>query len=481
MFVTPVSRSLAIAAIGAAIFASQVRAQDGRPTYQPIPSGYGYFEHTEQLENAVQENMRSAIREHGWGLWAGIMQPLDAGDNNSWPVWFSWPTGSQAFSQDMAPPEALHPSIRKSQHAQMARVAPVETDAPNVSTPAPQYPLPEYVKENFQGALKKSGSGEVSLYDGAYFAFNGDIMVATESMSPAGFEAIVAGELYKKSTLDQMNRDGKSVDFPAEAIFTKHMYWPVKADGLTAVPWYNGTQWDPSFTGYWGYELWESVVAIDPSNAQSGEAEVSFLYGVEENDGSPMDTRTVTAPIVPIEDLYHHQVTEADWALFDEADKAILNAASFWLYDKPFEPGDYLVTVAMHVFTKEVPTWTLQSVWWVNEPDTGEYAKDRPELTSAVGPWQNYLLTQGTEIFPEVGDNLKISVNPYIEGVTHPIATSCRNCHQRAGHTSPDSKGKTGYQTSLCPDLLEDLTAESACLANVALTDFSWLTADRAK
>ncbi|TCL00334.1 hypothetical protein BXY66_2975 [Shimia isoporae] len=481
MIAKPRFRLFSCAAIGAAILTSNATAQDGRPGYQPIPDGYGYFEDTSALQDAVSENDRTFVREHGWKLWAGIMQPLEAGNANSWPVWFSWPTGSQAFPQDMAPPEALHPSIRKSQHAQMARVAPVEAEAPNVSTPAPQYPLPEYVKENFKGAIKVSGSGEESLYDGAFFAFNGDIMIATESMSPAGYDTIWEQSLNKVSTLNWLNENGESVDYPAEAIFTKHMYWPVKAGTLTALPWYNGTQWDPSFTGYWGYELWESVVAVDPSNSKSGDADVSFLFGVQENDGTPMETRSVTAPIVPIDDLYHHQVTEEDWALFNEADKAILNAASWWLYEEPFGPGDYLVTVAMHVFTKEVPTWTLQSTWWVNAPDTGEYAADRPDLPDAVGPWGNYLLTQGTEIYPVSGDDLKISVNPYIEGVTHPISTSCRNCHQRAGHTSPKSAGKTGYQTDLCPDLLEALTAQSSCLADVALTDFSWLTADRAK
>lgn len=480
MISTPLFRIL-VAAIGAGAMAPYAFAQDGRPDYKPIPPGYGYFEDTDALWQAVEENNRAAVRAHGWGLWAGIMQPYAAGEENAWPVWYSWPTGSQAFPQDMAPPEVQQHSIRKSKHAEKAREMPTESGFPNVSTPAPQYPLPDYVSKNFPGAIKTSKHG-TGLYDGAFFASNGDIMIATEAMSPAGYEAILSEKLYEVATLDQMNRDGKSVDFPDEAIFTKHMYWPVKADGVTAVPWYNGHQWDVDFTGYWGYELWDSVVAVDPSGSAEGEAEVSFLYGVLENDGkTPLATRTVNAPVVPIDAFYHHQVTEEDWATYTEADKAILNASSWWLYNEPFGPGDYLVTVAMHVFTKEVPTWTLQSTWWVNAPDAGPYAQDRPDLPDAQGPWQNYLLTQGTQVIPEEGDQLNISVNPYIEGVTHPIGTSCRNCHQRAGHTSPESTGKTGYQTSLCPDLLEALTPESACLANVALTDFSWLTADRAK
>ena len=58
------------------------------------------------------------------------------------------------------------------------------------------------------------------------------------------------------------------------------MYWPVKAKGLTALPvWKN--QIKPSNPNYAGYEIWDSLVAIDPTGKQVGKkADVEFLYGV---------------------------------------------------------------------------------------------------------------------------------------------------------------------------------------------------------
>ncbi len=72
--------------------------------------------------------------------------------------------------------------------------------------------------------------------------------------------------------------------------------------------------------------------------------------------------------------------------MFSDADKAILNAASYWLYNEPFGPGDYVATVAMHIMTKEVPTWTLQNVWWSAAPDKGPYADNRPKDMKAESP-----------------------------------------------------------------------------------------------
>jgi hypothetical protein len=480
MFPIRTSFSALATVAGLISFTLPLSAQESRPDYTPIPPGYGFFENTKALQAAVDQDDRAAVRAHGWKLWAGIMQPLKPSEANSWPLWISWPTGSQAFPQDKAQP-AKHPvSIKMSPNSVLARTAPVNTAEVPVGTDGPKYPIPEPVQKAYKDALKETKQG-LSLYDGSYFAFNGDIMIATESMSAVSFEAIETGGLNQVSTLEALKKDKENIDLPAEAVFTKHMYWPVKQDGLTALPWLNSKQFKSDFPGYWGYEIWDEVVAIDPGNSQKKEAEVSFLYGVLEFGGEPMATRTVTAPVVSIDDFYHHKITQKDWDAFNDEDKAILNAASHWLYNESFGPGDYLVSVAMHVFTKEVPTWTLQSTWWSQAPNDGPYALDRPVLPDAVGPWQNYLLTQGTQTKPEPDGNLKISVNPYIEGVTHPIATSCRNCHQRAGYPFGKTKGTTGYQTDDCPGLLSPLTAKSSCFDGVMLSDFSWAIPGRAK
>lgn len=158
------------------------------------------------------------------------------------------------------------------------------------------------------------------------------------------------------------------------------------------------------------------------------------FYGIKQHDKvTDWPTTKTLAPVYGLERFYFHQVTQQDWDSFNDADKAILTSASYWLNNTAFEVGDYLVTVAMHINTKELPSWTLQSIWWSDAPNQGVYAANRPELPQAEGPWQHYLMTDSYAVPANAKGELDIAVNPYIEGVIHPVATSCRNCHVRAG------------------------------------------------
>lgn len=455
--------------------AAPVFAQEGRPDFQPIPERFGYFQENEKLWESIEEGDMRPSREHAWRLFAGINQPLYPEDRNSWPIWFSWPTSAQAFAKDGQHSERVV-SIRVSPQIQQIRKAkeggadiPVNTDGPN-------YPVPQAVKDMYPGAISEDGS----VKDGAFFVNNGDIMIAAESLSPEGFGQIREEELYKKDVLQALFEDGLSIDLTDRYISTKHMYWPVKRDGLTALPWWDNN-YSPMFNGYVGYENWGTVVAIDPSADRIGEwVDIDYLYGIQNHDKTPMETRRASAQVVGLDRFYHHQVTDEDWGIFTDADKAIISQASYWLYDEPFEPGDYLVEVALHIFTKEVPTWTLQSFWWSARPDEGPYAWDRPEM-EAEGPWRHYLLTEANAYKPGPDGELPIAVNPYIEGVIHPIRTNCRNCHVRAGYTPKDAPVKTGYSNPNCPDLLAALTPDDACFKGVTRSDFAWIIPDRAQ
>lgn len=83
---------------GAALFVSASALGDDSavpPPYQPFPAGYGYMEHVQALQQATNKGDRAIIREHGWKLWAGIMQPDAA---SGWPLWFTWPNTKGAFT-----------------------------------------------------------------------------------------------------------------------------------------------------------------------------------------------------------------------------------------------------------------------------------------------------------------------------------------------------------------------------------------------
>ena len=445
--------------------------------YEPFPDGYGYMKDIDQLAKQTNKGDTKAIRTHAWKLWAGIMQPLD---KSTWPIWYSWPNTQQAFKKTQIGPIG---SIKGKTHSAKIRLGETiqsrnrknieKAFKHSVMTPAPHYKLPSLIMEKFYKTLCLTTKNVVSICNGKHFLNNGDILIAAESLSKEAMDNIRTKKLYQKSTIDNLPKD---IDVSQRFIVTKHMYWPVKATGVTLIPvWKNNFPDD--FYGYAGYEEWNSFVALEPNKPENigKNATGEFLFGVYDNSGENLlPTVTKKAKVENIESFYYHKVSQEDWDDFSLEDKAIITASSLWANNKAFEVGDYLVSIAMHVNTKEIPSWTLQSVWWSDTPADGIYAKNRPSLPQAQGPWQHYLLTDSYDI-PAIDGMLKKAVNPYIEGVIHPIATSCRNCHIRAG-----MKGAS-YQNKKCPDLLENLDANGKCLGNIIKSDFLWIIPDRAQ
>lgn len=451
--------------------------------YIPFPDGYGYMEDLKALQEATDQGNRAVIRQHAWSLWAGIMQPSE---ELGWPLWYSWPNTKAAFKDTVPKPvgdkKGTKKTQTKSKKSHSSVIQKNLENAPDVDTPAPVYDLPQQVIQDFPQGICKDSKGNSISCDGTHFLNNGDILIPTESLSRMAMDEIRDDKLYLQSTLNKKHQDGVAMlDLSPEWIVTKHMYWPVKAKGLTGIPVWKDN-FPVNFTGYAGYEKWDTLVAVDPSGEKVGQqAEVSFLYGVKDNSGkAELPTVTANAQVYGLESFYYHKITQADWDSFDQADKAVLTSASYWANNQPIGVGDYLVTIAMHVNTKELPSWTLQSVWWSDTPDEGIYAENRPELPQAQGPWDHYLLTDSYAVPANADGKVDIAVNPYIEGVIHPIATSCRNCHVRAGWPTGKTAGTASYQNPDCPGLLDDLTPESECLKGLTLTDYLWIIPDRA-
>jgi hypothetical protein len=465
------------ATIALSLASATAIAANGAPKYQPFPDGYGYMDQGEikALMAAVAAGDHKKVREHGWKLWAGIMQP-DA--DGQWPIWYTWPNTKAAFAPSsgatLTASAAAGPgkSLIRLNAANNAGQSAAE---PPIDPPSPIYPIPPEVIKAYPNPTKNCGTDNIC--DGAHFLFNGDILIPTESLSQQGFDWIRNSKVYEKSTLDAAHKAGqKNLPAPQRYIVTKHMYWPVKAGVVSAIPLWHDYH-DGKYLDYAGYETWPDLVGVDPSGQSVGKkTTVSYLYDVLQADNKPWPTITAAVQVYGLKDFYYHQVTQADWDSFDEADKAILNASSYWAYKQPFGPGDFLVTIAMHVNTREISTWALQSAWWSDVPNGGMYAADRPKLPQAKGPWDHYLLVDAYGI-ADASDpkRLPVATNPYIELVIHRIGTDCNNCHIRAGW--PTAK----YQSPNCPVLLEKLSPDSSCLKDLTRTDFQWIIRDRAQ
>lgn len=221
--------------------------------YQPFPAGYGYMENTIELQQATDAGHKAVIRRHGWKLWAGIMQP---DHQTGWPLWYSWPNTSAAFATTAAQ-VALPATDSKVQTTATTAVSITQKNkrhVVNVDTKGPFYPLPAAVIKAYPSAISQSSEGPV-VKDGQHFQNNGDIMIATESLSAEAMASIRKQQLYLTSTLDKKHQKGvKMLGLPQQSIVTKHMYWPVKASGITALPVWNNN-YPASFTDYAGYEV----------------------------------------------------------------------------------------------------------------------------------------------------------------------------------------------------------------------------------
>ncbi len=430
---------------------------------------------------AVQNASISYIREHGWKLWAGIMQPATSANG---PVWYTWPNTYGAFQPSG--------SSGKLGASNSSSISLIRTNVNNISlsnslandtstiidtVPLPIYYVPQPVINDYPSVATKT-----NIQIGPNFLFNGDIMIPTESLSQQGFDWIRDSKVYTQDKLNTLYHNKvHELSAPQEYIVTKHMYWPVLQGQLSALPVWNNN-FPPTYRGYAGYEEWNTIVAVDPTGQKAGQrAEVTYLYGVLNANGTPKDPVTApSATVYDINDFYYHKVSQQDWDSFTDADKAILNASSYWAYNKPFGVGDYLITIAMHINTKEIPTWALQSVWWSDTPDQGIYSTDRPSLPQAQGPWDHYKMTTAYGIVDPATGKQPVAMNPYIELVIHPVATNCNNCHSRAGWPSGSGIDSASYQNPNCQDLLAKLTPQSPCLENYLLSDFQWIIPDRA-
>ncbi|NOU51260.1 hypothetical protein HG263_12050 [Pseudoalteromonas sp. JBTF-M23] len=230
------------------------------------------------------------------------------------------------------------------------------------------------------------------ICDGTAFVNQGDVMIATESLTTQAWDAIQNNALYAgTSTLsdlyakanDNIAANKVASWFNKEFISTKHMFWPVKGCNPNAKqkqqgcrirygalpPWVPKNFKDKSYASnaeYLGYEQWGKVVAIDTCGKACKPTPSATLQLAHVEGASAITTQSPN--VYKVNDFMHLQVSEETLSnAFTATDRALLDQATIWAYgddSKGFEAGDFLVVVAMHVNTKEIDTWAFQSVWW---------------------------------------------------------------------------------------------------------------------
>ncbi|HST37807.1 MAG TPA: hypothetical protein VLK25_14415 [Allosphingosinicella sp.] len=482
-----------------------------------IPQGFDYPRSAEEIGRWVAARDEARIRAHGWGLWAGLNMP-----SGGQPVWRSWCTSTQAFAaasaetpaaQPAAAPAPANANANANAAAPAARQIAVPfhrqrslnairrshgaagSEDPIVFPNAPVYPVPQQVQNDYPQCYIPPQNGQpAGLADGTIFESNGDIMIAGVIYNPPAYLATRGRRLFQGSTLDGMMRspptppgqNARMPAMPAGSIALKPMMWPIAAEGYTALPvWDNPGSDNDSYAGFEIQSLWPRAVAVTQGPVPTGaRADVTYLYNVKQSDGTtdlgPNTYRQ--AEVFSLANFYAFRFP--DLAALDPCDRAILDASAWWAYNRPFQAGDALAVVAMHIMTKEQPAWTFQSVWWHDRPNDGVYAAGRPDLRLARGPWRHYLMasTYGLSAVPG-GNSYPVAFNPYIElAADHPIRTNCMNCHHRAAWPRKPRNPHGSYEAPSPPgpDSLAMFDWTSPIFNGLLQTDALWSIPDRA-
>lgn len=424
---------------------SQVDAftDSNQAKYADFPDGFDYPA-AEEIEKALHDQNRERLESHARQLWNGINTQREGQ-----PWWRAWETAGTLYKPTC--------SSLKEKRGQLG----------GDRIPGPKYNVIAVIAEKYPDF----DFGKVC--DGPTHQNNGDILIVDVSYNPAAADWVRENSLNDSHVLDELRaNDVKAINpFPAESIVTKHMYWPVKYGPVpTAVPvWVPPDKPDDPIT-YRGYETWDEVVAVSRSPKEDF-ATVAYLFGVTE---IPNRTDKLTrgpikkiAPTMPLEAFVHHQVSKEEYDALDARDKMLLDLSASWAYGGTFGPGDYLVSVAMHINTREIPGWTFQSIWW--EPPTKQDG-------------EAYQLVQSDGL-READGKVRDAFNPFIElAARHPILTDCRNCHIRAGwqikKRTEDPQPSYKYPHNY--GRLDWIPPDSEEFSNITMLDFQWSTKDRA-
>lgn len=406
-----------------------------------FPDGYDYPA-TREIEEALDGRNRRRLEYHARQLWNGINTQRDGQ-----PWWRAWDTAGTLYKPKCG--------SLKEKRGQLAgeRIA------------GPKYHVTQVVADKYPGF------DFGSVCDGPKHQNNGDILIVAVSYNPAAASWVRDNKLNDSRVLDELRAgDTHSIEpFPSEAIVTKHMYWPVKNGPIaTAVPVWNPPDRPDKPITYRGFETWDEVVAVSQSPDEEF-ANVAYMFGVTDipnrKDGETRGPIKKVARTMPLEAFVYHKVSKDEYDALSETDQMLLDLSASWAYGSTFEPGDYLVSVAMHINTREIPGWTLQSIWW--EPP----AKNDGEA---------YQLVESDGL-RETDGKVRDAFNPFIElAARHPVRTDCRNCHIRAGWQIDGKNPSPGYEYPSEYGRLDWVPPNAKEFSELTMLDFQWSTADRA-
>ncbi len=416
-----------------------------------MPSGQGFPANPAVIETWVAANDVAAMRQHGWLIWSLMTSGSGQVYNNQeLPIWETWFGSNEVFGPD----------------------------TPNIGARALKREFISPVQFHHERVL----AGDAATTDPA----DDDAVVAFNKFDPLSSGFIMGthpgpGGQYaynSASDLQDLNsswpastpvEDRAIADFPTGAIELKPTMMGVKAQNLTPLPIWPGSDYTALGTNNPTPSTWTTCILIDPAGTGNT---VTQATGTQIADKVDIPNQSCENYLYgPITLLYHFEMTA------QEAED--LQNEQPLVQGQTFEAGDYAALVAIHVSAREVPNWTWQSFYWQPGADTtGQFPGSKADQpTGLAQPWSNYAMctaynqTQGVE----PGAPMTVCFNPYLEtspGIPDGIQSNCMSCHGTAvvggnPHYPPNYDQPITFFTD--PNYYSNETTR---------TDFSWAIAD---
>jgi hypothetical protein len=372
---------------------SEAWAQAGVVVPQPVPSGYDFPTDAATINGWVANANVTAIRDHGWKLWAGMTaksgQIIDGVDA---PIWETWLGTEDLFPQPNLARAALTPQA--------------------LLRPRPRQ-------------LRTFVQPQQFLHNPSLRAAIVAASIVTPQSGPGG----ATFQYNQRASLQSLNQawppgtggQNRAInEFPIRAIETKPVFMLVKATGLTPQPLWQGI---PGSTNPVNPtpDTWTTCVLIDPAGSgnlrPATAAEIAPKADVDQN-------ACRTFLYGPLNLFYSFKMTAEEAASFQRAQGG------------PAAAGDYAALVAMHINTKEIPFWTWQTFWWQPGGDTpnGFPGSKAQQPTTLPAPWSNYAMCTNYSQTVRPGDSrMDVCFNPYLETpLPAGITSNCMSCHGTA-------------------------------------------------
>jgi len=392
----------------------------GQAVYRPIPTGFDFPANQDELLRIRDHKDAAAMRRHGWMVFAGLTQPARPNEANSEAVWETWYQSGDVFASDGASPQA----VKKRR----------------VFTPLRQ--------SQVAGAGPQAAGQSIA----SFTLFNQETK-----------DHIRTNRYQMAQTMDELNaewsagtaaKDRKIKDFPRPAMSLKTTWWVVKRNQKTGMYiWDEKPEANPAANQ--PAPTWKRAVVVDPIRDQIPAGEKMSI--------SIRGKNFLNSPVVSLKSFYYFVATNEDLPS--------LNNVQVGTGEDPnlgnVEAGDFLVLVAMHYTTKEIPNWVWATFWWHDQPNQAPYGENRPDDTVLKGVWRNYKMDVALDMTnPTETDGKPNAIfNPWLEArFGNGVHSNCMTCHQLA----------TWPRSDFTPITRGPLPNDAARFKNTTKTDFLW-------